>query len=139
MQVIVGGDPETDLPAYTRCTSKSAYEQNMLINFDVFEIQLNYIIKQLQVTSPFSVVITESIATLDACRKNTDELLHKKYACQKLTYGIDSVFGLYDNALPSNKYALIVSIGFKTTHVIPFVDGIAIKEKSKRYARAPLS
>lgn len=59
------------------------------------------------------------------------ELLIECYQAPSVCYGVDSLFsfGSNDN---QNGTALIVSIGFNSTHVIPFVNGRQIAEKSRR-------
>lgn len=48
-----------------------------------------------------------------------------------MCYGIDSLFSLSFNE-GQNGTALIISIGYHTTHVIPFIDGKQISDKIRR-------
>lgn len=59
------------------------------------------------------------------------ELLFECYQVPAVCYGIDSLFSFSFNASPTGT-ALIVSIGYTATHVIPFIDGKQISEKIRR-------
>lgn len=59
------------------------------------------------------------------------ELLFECYKVPSLCYGVDSLFSFGFNE-GINGTGLIVSIGFTTTHVIPYIDGKHVPEKIRR-------
>ena len=59
------------------------------------------------------------------------ELLFECYQVPSVCYGIDSLFSFSFND-NLNGTALIVSIGYNTTHVIPYIDGKHITDKIRR-------
>lgn len=59
------------------------------------------------------------------------ELLFECYNIPAVCYGIDSLFSFSFND-NLNGTALIVSIGYNTTHVIPYIEGKHITEKIRR-------
>lgn len=59
------------------------------------------------------------------------ELLFECYQVPSVFYGIDSLFSFsFNNNIKDS--ALIVSIGYSATHVIPFVDGQVVSDKVRR-------
>lgn len=59
------------------------------------------------------------------------ELLFECYKVPAVCYGIDCLFSFSFND-SQNGTGLIVSIGYMTTHVIPYVDGQQIAQKIRR-------
>lgn len=59
------------------------------------------------------------------------ELLFECYQVPSVCYGIDSLFSFSLNDSPKGT-GLIVSIGYTTTHVIPYIDGRHISDKIRR-------
>lgn len=59
------------------------------------------------------------------------ELLFECYQVPAVCYGIDSIFSFSLNNSP-NGTGLIISIGYTTTHVIPFIDGRHVADKIRR-------
>lgn len=59
------------------------------------------------------------------------ELLFECYQVPAVCYGIDSLFSFSFNDSP-NGTALIISFGYTTTHVIPYIDGKQIADKIRR-------
>jgi actin-related protein 5 len=59
------------------------------------------------------------------------ELLFECYQVPSVCYGVDSLFSFSFNDNP-NGTSLIISIGFNSTHVIPFIDGKQVAEKTRR-------
>lgn len=59
------------------------------------------------------------------------ELLFECYQVPSVCYGVDSLFSFSFNNC-SNGTGLIVSIGYTTTHVIPYVDGKHVSDKVRR-------
>lgn len=59
------------------------------------------------------------------------ELLFECYQVPSVCYGVDSLFSFSHND-NQNGTSLIISIGFNATHVIPFLDGKQIAEKTRR-------
>lgn len=59
------------------------------------------------------------------------ELLFDCYQVPSVCYGIDSIFSFYWND-DAGGTGLIISIGYSTTHVIPYIDGKHITDKIRR-------
>lgn len=59
------------------------------------------------------------------------ELLFECYQVPSVFYGIDSLFSFnFNDSIKST--ALIISIGYSATHVVPFIDGRHVTEKMRR-------
>lgn len=59
------------------------------------------------------------------------ELLFECYQVPSVCYGIDSLFSFSFNETAKGT-GLIVSIGYTTTHIIPFIAGASISDKIRR-------
>ena len=129
MEVVFGGE-EGDLAQYTRVTSKTAFDQNIVVNFDVLEMQLDHSIQLLHSSPPLPIVMTESLGSFESTRAATNELLFDGYGCSRIAYGIDSLFSYF--ATNNEPFGLVVCLGNKCTHVIPIVNGKAELGNAKR-------
>lgn len=58
------------------------------------------------------------------------ELLFEGYGVPEVSYGVDSLFSLYKNAIGDT--ALIINLGYHTIHIIPVIEGNVIAEYAKR-------
>uniref|UniRef100_A0A1A9WW28 Actin-related protein 5 n=1 Tax=Glossina brevipalpis TaxID=37001 RepID=A0A1A9WW28_9MUSC len=72
---------------------------------------------------PYPVLITEPLANPNYCRQTMNELLFECYEVPAVCYGIDSIFSWYKNKRVYESNALILSLGYHTTHVIPILRG----------------
>src|SRR5690349_15341429 len=60
------------------------------------------------------------------------ELLFECYSVPSVCYGVDSLFSFSVNDHSVGGTSLIISIGYTTTHIIPYVDGRHISDKIRR-------
>ncbi|KAI9579045.1 hypothetical protein GQX74_005928 [Glossina fuscipes] len=72
---------------------------------------------------PFPVLITEPLANPTYCRQTLNELLFECYEVPAVSYGIDSMFSWHRNKHAYESNALILSLGYHTTHVMPILGG----------------
>lgn len=112
-----------------RSQLKSPFDKNVVTQFDAQEMVCDYIFSKLGVTSEeqvdHPVFMSEPIVNPNHCRKYMSELLFECYSTPCIGYYTDALGAWYHSqgkATP-NQNALIVSIGYQTTHVIPVVDG----------------
>jgi len=108
---------------------KSPFDLDVVTNFSIQEILLDYTFDNLNITSvgcvEHPVLITEAVANPTYSRKNMTELLIEGYGIPKISYGIDSLFSFHQNKEVDVETALIVSSGFQTTHILPVVKNVA--------------
>jgi actin-related protein 5 len=130
-EIAFGGE-ESDLPVCVRLNSKSAYDSNILTNFDLFELQMNHIFSKFGLKkAPKRLVITEAIGSFVGVRENSNELFHNGFSIPKVLYGIDALFAFY-GASGAAEWGIVISIGFKATHLIPICNGKAEMKNAKR-------
>ena len=130
-EISFGGE-EADLPPSIRLNSKSAYDSNVLSNFDLFELQMNHTFHKLSLKkAPKRVVITEAIGSFSVVREHSNELFKTGFKIPNVVYGADALFAFY-GASNAAEWGIVVSIGFKATHIIPIVAGKAEMQNAKR-------
>eukprot|EP01080_Neovahlkampfia_damariscottae_P009935 gene9935-2256_t len=119
---------------YQRLHVKSAFEfKDYITNFDVQESIFDYIFFKLGINTnkiEHPILITEKPNTPISSRKGISELLFECYQIPSLCFGIDSLFSYYKNS--NQKNGLILSSGFNSTHILPFVNGKFDSEKSRK-------
>uniref|UniRef100_A0A1B0D501 Uncharacterized protein n=2 Tax=Phlebotomus papatasi TaxID=29031 RepID=A0A1B0D501_PHLPP len=114
---------------------RTQFDRNVVTHFHIQEQIFDYIFKHLgidtegQVEHP--IVLTECFVNPNSCRHLMSELLFECYDVPSVCYGVDSLFSLRENQ-PSVEYALVISIGHHTIHVIPVVKGLAVPAKTRR-------
>ncbi|PWA03572.1 hypothetical protein BB558_000292 [Smittium angustum] len=131
--ILVGNDIYTDPSAYS--TTRSAFDNGLIYNFDVVENTLDYIFTVLGIDTDsinHPIVMTEPTSNLFRTRKNMNELLFEGYNVPSVAYGIDSLWSYYyNNTLNTDgindrtemEDGIIISTGNFSTHIIPIFNG----------------
>lgn len=113
---------------------RTQFDRNVITHFHIQEQIFDYIFQHLGIDTEncvnHPIVITEAIVNPNYCRQLMSELLFECYNVPSLFYGVDSLFSFNYNNLGDT--ALIVSIGYTATHVIPFLNGKTVTQKIRR-------
>ncbi|XP_051519756.1 actin-related protein 5 [Myxocyprinus asiaticus] len=114
-----------------RWTFKSAFDRNVVVNFDIQELIFDYIFMHLGINTQGHVdhpmVVTEPPCNPLHCRQMMSELLFECYGVPHVAYGVDSLFSFYYNSVnhgvdPSYT-GLVMSSGYHCSHVLPVING----------------
>ncbi|KTW28032.1 hypothetical protein T552_01894 [Pneumocystis carinii B80] len=128
---LVGND--TLVEPMARHIAKSPFDFNIVANWDVMEILLDYVFLKLGVKGNEQVehplVMTEPVCNPNYNRGVMSELLFECYCVPSVCYGIDSLFSFYYNG---GTDGVVVSVGNNTTHVIPVLNFSGHLGSSKR-------
>ncbi|CAG8436899.1 7622_t:CDS:10 [Ambispora gerdemannii] len=131
--LLVGNDIYTDATAKTN--AKSAFDGNVVINFETMENILDYIFVKLGINTErvdHPILMTEAVCNPLQSRKSMSELLFECYRVPSICYGIDALFGYHANGLSFDKGGIVVSSGHSTTHVIPIYHNYGVLGQAKR-------
>ncbi|KAG9291727.1 hypothetical protein G9A89_012012 [Geosiphon pyriformis] len=131
--LLVGNDIYTDATA--KANAKSAFDGNIVINYETMETVMDYILVRLGVnteTLDHPILMTEAVCNPPQSRKLMSELLFECYRIPSVCYGIDALFSFHANGLSFNDGGTVVSSGHSTTHIIPILGGRGILEQAKR-------
>ncbi|XP_063537225.1 actin-related protein 5 [Cydia strobilella] len=113
---------------------KTQFDKNVVTHFEVQEQVCDYIFSHLGIDNegsvPHPIVMTEAFVTPNYCRQLMSELLFEGYGVPAVSYGVDSLFGMYRNDIGDT--ALIVNCGYHTIHIIPVIRGQVIEEHARR-------
>lgn len=114
---------------------RTQFDRNIVTHFYLQEQIFDYIFKHLGINTIGAVnhpiVLTEAAVNPNYCRSLMSELLFECYQVPSVCYGIDSLFSFSFNE-NQNGTALIISIGYQATHVIPYIDGKQVADKIRR-------
>ncbi|XP_076859117.1 actin-related protein 5 [Brachyhypopomus gauderio] len=110
---------------------KTPFDRNVVVNFEIQELLLDYIFIHLGIETEGNVqhplVLTEAPCNPLHCRQMMSELLFECYGVPQVSYGIDSLFSFYYNntqwGLEPPHTGLVVSSGYHCSHVLPFING----------------
>ncbi|KAI4871619.1 hypothetical protein NFI96_013397 [Prochilodus magdalenae] len=110
---------------------KSQFDRNVVVNFEIQELMLDYIFVHLGVETEGNVehplVLTEAPCNPLHCRQMMSELLFECYGVPQVAYGVDSLFSFYNNntqcGLKPPHTGLVISSGYHCSHVLPFING----------------
>ncbi|GBC10521.1 hypothetical protein RclHR1_00970022 [Rhizophagus clarus] len=130
--LLVGNDIYTDATA--KSNAKSAFDGNVVYNFETMEYILDYIFFKLGINTDkvyHPVLVTEPVCNPNHSRRLMSELLFEGYGVPSVCYGIDALFSFHANNLSFEEGGIVVSSGHTTTHVIPVV-GRGVLEHTKR-------
>ncbi|CAG7724135.1 unnamed protein product [Allacma fusca] len=109
-----------------RFALKSQFDRNVVIYMDVQETILDYLFAALNLSQETSIdhpiLLSEAFLNPNYCRHLMTELMFECYQVPSIAYGTDALFS-FQNNFPQTKDALIISLGFHTIHVLPFLDG----------------
>ncbi|RAL45650.1 hypothetical protein DM860_009514 [Cuscuta australis] len=134
--VTIVGDHNPALLKYFDCTRsgpRSAFDNNVVYQFEIMEYILDFGFDRLgadqsQINHP--VLITECACNPVQSRGKMAELLFESYGVPSIAFGVDAAFSYkYNQQLGiCNNDGLVISSGFSTSHVIPFVNGEPVYE-----------
>ncbi|XP_073113222.1 actin-related protein 5 isoform X3 [Elaeis guineensis] len=118
---------------YTRTSHRSAFDSNVVYQFEIMEYVLDYGFERLgandlQVDHP--ILMTECVCNPISSRSKMAELLFETYGVPSIAFGIDSAFSYKFNQQHGicTEDGLAVCAGVTTSHVIPFVKGEPVLE-----------
>ncbi|KAJ3693699.1 hypothetical protein LUZ60_009179 [Juncus effusus] len=141
--VTVVGEQDPALLKYFDCTRsswRSPFDNNVVYQFEIMEYVLDYGFDRLGASSSLEgkvdhpILMTECICNPVYSRSKMAELLFETYGVPSIAFGVDSIFGYkYNQNLGiCNEDGIALSIGFNTTHSIPFFNGEPIVEGASR-------
>ncbi|KAI3959642.1 hypothetical protein MKX01_018141 [Papaver californicum] len=138
--VTIVGDADPTLMKYfdcTRSTLRSAFDSNVVYQFETMEYILDYAFERLGVDGykvDHPVLITECALNPVQSRSKMAELLFETYGVPSVAFGVDAAFSYkYNQQLGiCDKDGLAICAGFTTTHVMAFVDGEPVLESCCR-------
>uniref|UniRef100_A0A1B0GLC5 Actin-related protein 5 n=1 Tax=Lutzomyia longipalpis TaxID=7200 RepID=A0A1B0GLC5_LUTLO len=114
---------------------RTQFDRNVITHFHIQEQIFDYIFTHLGIDTEgrveHPIVLTECFVNPNSCRQLMSELLFECYDVPSVCYGVDSLFSVRENQ-PGVDYALVVSFGHHTTHVMPIVKGFALPDKTRR-------
>lgn len=120
------------LDASSRSSTRSAFDTDVVTNFDVMENVLDHTFVKLGIdgsTVPHPILMTETLCNPTHSRTLMSELLFENYGVPSVCYGLDSLFSAYQNDV---RDGLVVSSGKMSTTVVPLLDGRGLIDFSKR-------
>lgn len=124
---ICGQDIQID--SYARQNARSLFDGQLLVNFDMLEVLVDYSMIKLGLKEMGHAIITEPLANTPYCRGSTSELFFEAYNAKSVTYGIDSLFSYYENG---GKTGLVISSSNSSTDLIVVSNGQAQLNLAKR-------
>ncbi|XP_033119970.1 actin-related protein 5-like [Anneissia japonica] len=107
---------------------KSHFDRDVVVNYDLQEQVFDHLFSHLGIEGQGSldhpIVLTEAVCNPSHSRQLMNELLFECYRVPSVATGVDSLYSLYNNRPESMASdGIILSSGYQTTHVLPFVDG----------------
>ncbi|KAL7884435.1 hypothetical protein AOLI_G00072050 [Acnodon oligacanthus] len=110
---------------------KSQFDRNVVVNFEIQELMLDYIFVHLGIGTQGHVehplVLTEAPCNPLHCRQMMSELLFECYGVPQVAYGVDGLFSFYSNntqrGLKPPHTGLVITSGYHCSHVLPFISG----------------
>ncbi|KAJ3497819.1 hypothetical protein NMY22_g19662 [Coprinellus aureogranulatus] len=129
-----------DLDSGAKNNTKTAWEGDVLLNFDALENALDYAFVHLGIDTPtidHPVIMTERLCTPLHSRALTSELMFELYQVPRLTYAVDGVMSFYHNnqpppSSPFTSDGLVLSFNTHSTSVIPILKGKGIMTHAQR-------
>ncbi|XP_032431696.1 actin-related protein 5 [Xiphophorus hellerii] len=119
---------------------KSQFDRNVVVNFEIQELILDYVFTHLGLSSEGSVehpiLMTEAPCNPLHCRQMMSELLFECYRVPFVSYGVDGLYSFYHNNNQRNlqrpNTGIILSSGYHCSHILPVVNGRLDALNSKR-------
>uniref|UniRef100_H3D379 Actin-related protein 5 n=1 Tax=Tetraodon nigroviridis TaxID=99883 RepID=H3D379_TETNG len=110
---------------------KNQFDRNVVVNFEIQELMLDYIFTHLGITSEarvaHPVVLTEAPCNPLHCRQMMSELLFECYGVPHVSYGVDSLYSFFRSDAQRGEQppqtGVILSSGYSCSHVLPVVNG----------------
>ncbi|XP_059622418.1 actin-related protein 5 [Phlebotomus argentipes] len=114
---------------------RTQFDRNVVTHYHIQEQIFDYIFKHLGIDTEgrveHPIVMTECFVNPNSCRQMMSELLFECYDVPSVCYGVDSLFSLRQNQ-PNVDYALVISLGYHTTHITPVAKGLVLPDKTRR-------
>ncbi|KAF3333647.1 actin-related protein 5-like isoform X1 [Carex littledalei] len=141
--VTVVGEHDPALFKYFDCTRsswRSPFDNNVVYQFEIMEYVLDYGFDQLGASSSMAgkvdhpILMTECILNPVSSRAKMAELLFETYGAPSVAFGVDAAFSYkYNQNLGiCAEDGIALSVGYMTSHSIPFLKGEPLPEGSCR-------
>ncbi|KAG7451093.1 actin-like protein Arp5p [Guyanagaster necrorhizus] len=129
-----------DVESGAKAQTRTAWEGDILLNFDALENALDYAFVNLGLDTPtveHPVLMTERLSTPLHSRALTSELMFEQYSVPALSYCIDGLMSFYgNNKKPGTdnfeEDGLCISFNTASTAVMPILNGKGILSHAKR-------
>ncbi|XP_072259816.1 actin-related protein 5 [Pyxicephalus adspersus] len=128
-----------DIPSLEplRWLLRTPFDRNLPVNLELQELLCDHVFQKLGVKSQgcvdHPIVFTEAPCTPLHVRQMVSELLFECYHVPKVSFGIDGLYSFYhNNKNKSPSSGLIVSSGYHSTHLLPFLNGRLDAKNCKR-------
>ncbi|KAG8834370.1 Nuclear actin-protein involved in chromatin remodeling [Serendipita sp. 399] len=135
LQIALFGD-NVEVESGAKTQSKTAWEGDILINFDAMENALDYAFCKLGLNTDsvlHPVVISERLCTPMYSRSVLSELLFEGYNVPRAAFAIDALMSFYHNTPNQPKRdGVVVSFNSASTSIIPVLNGKGILANAKR-------
>ncbi|KAK0495431.1 chromatin remodeling complex subunit [Armillaria luteobubalina] len=132
-----------DVESGAKAQTRTAWEGDVLLNFDALENALDYAFVNLGLDTPaleHPVLMTERLSTPLHSRALTSELMFEQYSVPALSYCIDGLMSFYGNnrkpetgnPFQFEEDGLCISFNTASTAVMPILNGKGILSHAKR-------
>ncbi|KAJ8257970.1 hypothetical protein GJAV_G00191710 [Gymnothorax javanicus] len=110
---------------------KSQFDRNVVVNFEIQELMLDYIFMHLGIDTEGSVdhpvVLTEAPCNPLHCRQMMSELLFECYRIPQVSYGVDALYSFNHNSVKQGVEppltGMVISSGYHCSHILPMING----------------
>lgn len=127
----IGRNPS--ITSIARTSSRGPFEdEKFLCHTGTIEHIMDEMFEKLKIQNPHPVIMTEIVANPPIVRKEMSELLFEAYDSPKISYGIDAMFATVNHSSIPLDTALIISVGYGATHILPIVKGKLCHDSIKR-------
>lgn len=103
-------------------SEKTMFDNEVITNFENFEVILDHVFKQIDLKDPVNLIITEKFFTPDFSRIKVLESVFELYNFNKFQFGNDEVYSFYKNRILTP--CLILSLSNSMTSFIHINDKI---------------
>ncbi|XP_046425645.1 actin-related protein 6 [Neodiprion fabricii] len=113
------------------------FQKGYLINWDIQKTVWDYILSKECCPANLSqmpTIVTEPLFNFPSIQEAMTEIFFEEYECQSLLRINATGLSCYNyrHKNPNTKCCLIVDSGYSYTHVVPYVNGVKIKEAIRR-------
>ncbi|XP_037540235.1 actin-related protein 5 isoform X2 [Nematolebias whitei] len=110
---------------------KSQFDRNVVVNFEIQELILDYVFTHLGINSEgcveHPILMTEAPCNPLHCRQMMSELLFECYRVPFVSYGVDGLYSFYHNniqrSLQPPHTGIVLSSGYHCSHILPVING----------------
>ncbi|KAJ9575058.1 hypothetical protein L9F63_007793 [Diploptera punctata] len=128
------GNDITNIEA-VRFQLKTQFDRNVVTHFEAQEQVFDYTFTHLGIDTEgcvnHPVIVTEAFLNPNYSRHLLSELLFECYRVPSISYGVDGLFSFHHNH-PTCSSALIINIGYHTTHILPVINNCVDPTRSRR-------